>query len=101
MRVIVMFDLPVNTSLERRKYRMFRKYLIDDGFIMMQESIYAKICINMHAVEKVTQNIRKNRPAKGMVQVMTITERQYSGMKLIVGELPDNCIDSDERMVIL
>ena len=80
---------------------MFRKYLIEDGFIMMQESIYTKICINMHAVEKVEQNINKNRPPKGIVQVMAVTEKQYSSMKLIVGELPDNYVDSDERMVII
>ena len=28
MRILVMFDLPVETEIERRNYRMFRKHLI-------------------------------------------------------------------------
>lgn len=101
MRVIVMFDLPTDTSLDRRHYRWFRKYLIDDGFVMMQESVYTKICINMHAVEKVEANVTKNKPPKGLVQMMTVTERQFAGMKFVVGESNNNYIQTDERMVIL
>ena len=42
MRILVMFDLPTETSEERRDYRKFRKNLIKNGFIMMQESVYVK-----------------------------------------------------------
>ena len=101
MRVIVMFDLPTDTSLDRRHYRWFRKYLIDEGFVMMQESIYTKICINMHAVERVELNITKNKPPKGIVQVMIVTERQFAGMKLVVGKLDNTYIQNDERILVL
>lgn len=101
MRVIVMFDLPTETSMDRRHYRWFRKYLIDEGFVMMQESIYTKICLNMHAVSKVELNIQKNRPPKGIVQVMNITEKQFASMKLVVGEVDSVNIQSDERMIVL
>lgn len=96
-----MFDLPTDTSMDRRHYRWFRKFLIDEGFVMMQESIYTKICINMHAVEKVESNIVKNRPPKGIVQIMTTTERQFAGMKLVTGEVKNNYVQTDERMVVL
>jgi len=101
MRVIVMFDLPTETSMDRRHYRWFRKYLIDDGFVMMQESIYTKICINMHAVRRVELNIKKNKPPKGLIQVMAVTERQFAGMQLIVGELENKYIQNDARLVVL
>lgn len=101
MRVIVMFDLPTETSLQRRHYRRFRKNLIDDGFVMMQESIYTKICLNMHAVRQVELSIEKNKPPKGLVQVMSVTERQFAGMKLIVGELDETYIQNDARLVVL
>ena len=101
MRVIVMFDLPTETSMERRHYRWFRKYLIDDGFVMMQESIYTKICLNMHAVKQVELNIEKNRPPKGLVQIMSVTERQFASMKLVVGELDEMYIHNDARLVVL
>ena len=101
MRVIVMFDLPTETSMDRRHYRWFRKYLIDDGFVMMQESIYTKICINIHAVKQVELNIRKNKPPKGIVQVMSVTERQFASMQIIVGELDNTYIQDDSRLVVL
>jgi CRISPR-associated protein Cas2 len=40
MRVMVFFDLPVVTSAERKEYTKFRKFLIHEGFIMMQFSVY-------------------------------------------------------------
>ncbi len=101
MRVIVMFDLPTETALQRRHYRWFRKFLINDGFVMMQESIYTKICLNMHAVRQVELNIEKNKPPKGLVQVMSVTERQFASMRLIVGELDNTYIQNDERLVVI
>lgn len=101
MRVIVMFDLPTDTSMDRRHYRWFRKFLINEGFIMMQESVYTKICLNMHAVNKVELNIQKNRPPKGIIQVMNVTEKQFASMKLVVGESDTVNIQSDERMIVL
>lgn len=101
MRVIVMFDLPTETSMERRHYRWFRKFLIEEGFVMMQESIYTKICINMHAVEKVEHRVNQNKPPRGIVQLMVITERQYANIKYVVGEENNNTIQNDERMVVL
>lgn len=101
MRVIVMFDLPTDTSMGRRHYRRFRKFLIDEGFVMLQESIYTKICLNMHSVARVEANIRKNRPPQGLIQVISVTERQFANMKLIVGEVDSVNIQSEERMIIL
>ncbi len=101
MRVIVMFDLPTETSMDRRHYRWFRKFLIEEGFVMMQESIYTKICINMHAVKKVEQRVDRNKPLHGIVQLMVVTERQFANIKYVVGEENSNTIQNDERMVIL
>lgn len=101
MRVIVMFDLPVFTFSDRREYRSFRKFLIKNGFIMMQESIYCKLCQNSSAADFVVENIRKNKPALGIVQVMKITERQFEKIEYIVGKKNSDTLDSDERLVIL
>lgn len=45
--------------------------------------------------------IRKNRPTNGIVQVMTVTEKQFAGMEYITGEHHSEVIDSDERLIIL
>ena len=52
MRVIVFFDLPVETSADRREYAHFRKHLVKNGFLMIQESVYSKLALNMSAAEK-------------------------------------------------
>lgn len=101
MRVIVFFDLPVLTEKNRRDYRVFRKFLVKSGFLMVQESVYCKLAQNSTIAEGIVANVRKNRPAEGLVQVLRVTEKQYSKMEFIVGQ-NNNCIlDSDERLIIL
>ena len=46
MRVIVFFDLPITTIQGIRAYTKFRRFLLKDGFIMMQESVYSKLAQN-------------------------------------------------------
>ena len=101
MRIIVMFDLPMLSSANRSEYTKFRKFLIKSGFIMMQESVYCKLVQNSSAADFVIQSIRKNKPSKGLVQAMKITEKQYSKIEYIVGESKTEVLDSDERLVII
>lgn len=101
MRILVMFDLPVGTAAERREYYLFRKYLVKNGFLMLQESIYSKIAQNSVAADNIIENVKKNKPKAGLVQVLKITEKQYSKMEYIVGEKRTDVIDSDERLLIL
>ena len=101
MRVIVMFDLPVISVNERREYTKFRKYLIKNGFLMMQESVYCKLAQNQTAADLIVEQLKKNKPEKGLVQVMKITEKQFSRIEYIVGESKSEVIDSDERLIIL
>ena len=49
MRMILMFDMPVETAEEKKAYRKFRQFLIDEGFIMHQFSIYSKLLLNNSA----------------------------------------------------
>lgn len=101
MRILVMFDLPVTTSAERKEYAKFRKYLIKSGFLMMQESVYCKLSPNSTLADAVIENVRKNKPEKGLVQVLRVTEKQYAKMEFIVGEGRSEVLSSDDRLVIL
>lgn len=101
MRILVMFDLPVGTETERRNYRLFRKYLVKNGFLMLQESVYCKIAQNSAAAETIIDNVKKNKPAAGLVQVLKVTEKQYSKMEYIVGEAKTEVLNNDERLIIL
>ncbi len=96
-----MFDLPTLTSGDLREYRRFRKFLITSGFMMLQESVYCKLVQNSSVASTVTDNVRKNKPPEGLVQVLSVTERQYAKMEIIIGESHKDILDSDERLVII
>lgn len=101
MRVIVFFDLPTETTEDRRNYRKFRKSLIKGGFMMVQESVYAKLALNSTQVSQIVNEVRSMRPQKGIAQILTVTEKQFAKMEFISGECNGNVIDSDERLLIL
>ena len=101
MRVIVFFDLPTISDIDKMNYRKFRKFLIKSGFLMMQESVYSKLALNTTQVIKVTSEIKKNCPSEGNVQILTVTEKQFNKIEIICGEKNSEIIDSDERLIIL
>lgn len=101
MRIIVFFDLPTETAADRREYRTFRKLLIKNGFVMMQESVYCRMVLNGSVQKSVFDVIRKNKPKKGIVQILTVTEKQFASMAYITGASKTDVIDTDERLVIL
>lgn len=99
MRMLVFFDLPTETSADRREYRKFRGYLIKSGFLMLQESVYCRLLFNQTAQVAMAEQIRRHRPPKGIVQLLTVTEKQFSRMEYIAGEWHSDVLDSDERLV--
>ena len=101
MRLLIMFDLPVQTPKNRRDYRKFRAYLITSGFLMMQESIYCKLCANQNAADTILKGIRQNKPPDGLVQALLITEKQYSKIEMIVGIKQFDVINSEDGDVYL
>lgn len=98
MRVIVMFDLPVTTSEERRAYNQFRRELIKDGFLMMQESVYCKLAMNAVSANLVKQRVNRIKPRKGIIQLLIITEKQYSQIDYLLGGPQETQLDTTERL---
>jgi len=86
MRLLVFFDLPTDTKEDRRNYRIFRQFLIRDGYDMIQFSVYARICNGSDRLEKHIARLSPNVPAKGSVRYMQITEKQFTGMGILVGK---------------
>ena len=85
MRMMVFFDLPTVTKSERRAYTLFRRFLLNDGYDMIQFSIYGRILNGSDAEEKHMKRLLINLPQEGSIRVLTVTEKQYAGMKLLVG----------------
>ena len=101
MRVLVLYDLPSTDGEDHRAYSLFHRYLIQNGFFMLQESVYCKLALNMTAVQAILANLRRNKPAAGLIQVLCITEQQVARSEVILGETTSDVIDSDERLIVL
>lgn len=95
------FDLPTDTAEDKRNYRCFRKILIRNGFIMLQESVYCRMFITPSSENAAMEIIRKNKPPAGNVQMLSVTEKQFSKMEYLVGEHHSELVDSDERLIII
>ncbi|MCL2872013.1 MAG: CRISPR-associated endonuclease Cas2 [Betaproteobacteria bacterium] len=101
MRILVFFDLPVVTRADRRAYTLFRRFLINDGYDMLQFSVYARILNGRDAEEKHHQRLSANLPPEGSIRALTVTEKQYASMKLLVG-LPlfqEKKVDSKQMLL--
>lgn len=85
MYLFVFFDLPVGTKSERRDATRFRNFLRNDGYDMMQFSVYTRVCRGQDAADKHLARVAKNLPPRGSVRALQVTERQYARMKLLVG----------------
>jgi CRISPR-associated protein Cas2 len=85
MRMLVFFDLPMVTRAEKRAYTVFRRFLLNDGYDMIQFSVYGRILNGTDAEKKHLKRLTANLPPAGSVRVMTVTEKQYASMLLLVG----------------
>ena len=86
MRMLVFFDLPVTTKAEPRCASQFRKFLLDDGYYMVQFSVYARLCSNMESAVGHEKKLRAVAPKNGSIRVMIVTEKQYADMHVLCGE---------------
>lgn len=86
MRLMVIFDMPVQTDDQRREYRKFRDFIMDDGFGMLQYSVYVRYCPNDCDATKHIDRITKKKPKYGNIRIIKITENQFASMIMIAGE---------------
>lgn len=68
---------------------------------MVQQSVYSKLALNRSITKLVNNKINKNIPDEGLVQVLTITEKQYARIETLVGEKNKSILDSTDRTVIV
>lgn len=102
MRLLLFFDLPVGTSLQRKHYAQFRKALVKEGYLMVQKSVYSKLVLNDAAAASALERLQKIKPSEGVVQVLRVTEKQYAGMKCIVGSPAEHDeVDTIEELLVI
>ena len=101
MRSILFFDLPTISLKDKRNYRKFVKEIKQIGFYMIQESVYVKMSIDQQVVDSTLNKVREICPSNGSIIVLNITEKQFSNMKVLVGDISTDVITTDERTIVL
>ena len=101
MRQILFFDLPTETTEEKRAYRKFRQFLISEGWLMLQYSVYSKLTLNNTQAISTKNRVLKNKPKSGNIIVLKVTEKQFASMDYILGDIMQSIANSDKRVVFL
>ena len=87
MRILIFFDLPVKTKVQRREATRFRNFLLNDGYHMIQYSVYARVCNGVDSVEKHRCRVMHCLPDNGSIRMLVITEKQYESIDILLGTL--------------
>jgi len=83
--LIVAFDLPTLTKPQRKKAHDFREWLKDDGYQMLQLSVYARACVTFARQETHIERVKANLPEEGSVRVLFVTRAQWERSFVIHG----------------
>ena len=100
MWLFVFFDLQTKTKPERRAATRFRNFLLKDGYMMIQFSVYARICNGKDRIDKHMQRLQTVLPEKGAIRAMQITDKQYERTKILVGKKQNNEETKTEQLVL-
>lgn len=86
MWIIVFFDLPTDTKKARKQYTRFRNDLLEDGFAMMQYSVYYRHCASKENTTVHLNRVRASVPPDGEVRVCQFTDKQFERMEIYRGK---------------
>lgn len=102
MRILVFFDLPVVTRTNKKNYVRFRRFLLKDGYTMIQFSVYSRLCNGMDGANKHLRRIGKNLPPAGSIRSICVTDQQYSRMIHWVGKpkIAEKMLKKDQLLLV-
>lgn len=100
MWLFAMFDLPVKTAKARKRYTQFRKLLIEQGFSMLQYSVYARYCASEDMAVAYRARIRASLPPEGYVRLLAVTDRQFGKMESFIGEMSKSLERSPSQLAL-
>lgn len=85
MRLIVFFDLPTTSREYKRTYTLFRRFLLKDGYDMIQWSVYGRLVNGFDDAKKHLKRLESHLPKEGSVRCLQVSEKQFASMLTLVG----------------
>ena len=98
MWTIVMFALPTDTKSARKQYSQFRKFLLNDGYDMMQYSIYSRHHASEENAQVHIQRIKERLPPDGEVRIVKITDKQFGRIEIFFGKISQPVQDPPQQL---
>ena len=99
MWMIVFFDLHVKKPDQRRQASQFRNFLLNDGYLMLQYSVYARVCKGKESVDKHLRRVMSVLPSEGSVRTLQVTDKQYARMQILLGNLvPEERFEGEQLL---
>ncbi len=86
--MLVVFDLPVSSPSQQKRAAGFRKFLLDQGYLMIQYSVYARACVSYNRMQTQMRRLKMNIPAEGHVRALYVTQAQWERMYVVHGPPP-------------
>lgn len=96
--VFVFFDLPTETKQDRKNYSRFRKKLQEDGFTMLQFSIYTRHCNSRENANVHINRVKAILPPKGEIIIFTLTDKQFGMMEFFRGSSERKRPDTPQQL---
>jgi len=100
MWLFVMFDVPVATRADRRRYAQFRKHLISEGFLGLQYSVYARYFESEEATAACRRRVAERIPEAGRVRILHVTERQFATMSVFFGKREEDPEEVPDQLLL-
>ncbi len=98
MWIMVVFDLPTHTKVDRKRHTKFVKYLKADGFNMFQFSIYLRHCPSMQNATAHIKRVKINLPPNGNVAIFHFTDKQFAMAELFHGKKEEPKPDMPQQL---
>ena len=79
--ILLMFDLPVLTSSQRRAYARFHKRLLRAGFSQLQKSIYIQHCDSREIASTIQRRVISFMPEEGSILMQPLPMQSIAMMR--------------------
>jgi len=83
--LLVTFDLPTESKRQRKAASTFRKFLLGDGYNMLQFSVYVRACVSFARQTTHIERLKKNLPEEGKIRAIFVTKAQWDKSFIIHG----------------
>lgn len=88
MWIICVYDCPMTDAEARHNYSVFRKCLLQENFVQLQNSLYVRHFATLAIAEAVIQRLRPSIPTDAQVAFFMVTDKQYGMTKEFFGQRP-------------